>query len=96
MLMGRIHYYTKKLECQCPRFRLSHMLHLLEAPLSIAYIHLKGIYINFTYTSVSSGLGESCCICQKCSIKPFVAQEEAACNLIYHLQGCHSVALWVM
>ena len=35
-----------------------------------------------------TGLGECYCICAKSSIKPFVAPEEAACNLVKCLQWC--------
>ena len=43
---------------------------------------LKGNPTNFTCKSVLIGLGEYYCICGKSSVKPSVAQEKAACNLI--------------
>ena len=50
--------------------------------LFVPHILLKG----FTSESVFTGLGENSYICETSSMKPFVAREEAACNLTKYLQ----------
>lgn len=50
-------------------------------------LELKGNSTNFTHHSVYY------CICKQRCIKPFVAAEDAECNLMNWLQLCHLVAM---
>lgn len=50
-------------------------------------LELKGNSTNFTHHSVYY------CICKQSCIKPFVAAEDAECNLMNWLQLCHLVAM---
>ena len=48
--------------------------------------HLKGNYTSFIHKVYF------CITWKKSDIKPFVAPEVAACNLLKYIKGCHSVA----
>ena len=48
--------------------------------------HLKGNYTSFIHKAYF------CITWKKSDIKPFVAPEVAACNLLKYIKGCHSVA----